>query len=250
MKFYWKIIFLTAFLADSFFASGKNSTLLFYQPSSSVHKNNIYVQGSIEQKSESKQVHLQFVRNWQLSKDKDDKLFLQEWGQKYQGTDIKLSELSLPGPDERVERVMDKLGRVEKVSRYPPGHRYYLNLLVFPAHPVSIGEKWKYDYQLNWDISDKTIPASCQIFYQLDKLSLYREEYYCAKILIQGSCQAYSGKNLVLDYRFQGKAFFDIENGREIDYQMSYSWTKSEQGANEPASSETTRLELYSIFEK
>jgi len=248
MKFRLGRIIPAIFLSAVFiFVAGKNGARLFYQPSGKASIYNHYLEGSVLQNGESKNLHLQFTRNWQLKKSKGDKYLLQEWGQKYQGSDFNLSEAGLPGPEERVEKIIDSLGRVEKVARYPAGHRYYLNLLVFPDHPVSAGNSWKYDYQINFDFAGKTVPTSCQAIYQLEKILVYRTNYRCAKILINGFCRSGPDQELTIDYRFQGKVFFDLDQGREVDYQLSYSWSKTQPAQN---LKEAVNLELYSLLER
>ncbi len=238
---------LLAALGLGAFAAGPNRVNLFYQVSAQPYSYNNYLQGTIERQGETLPVHLQFVRNWQMQKSGKDRYLLQEWGKKYQGGDFNFSEVGLPGPDERVERIMDALGRVDKVTRYPAGHRYYLNLLVFPDHPVAAGDTWKYEDRLNLNLFGKTVPCACAVAYQLENILLYRKNFRSAKILLNGSCRSAPGPNPELDYRFSGKIFFDLDRGRELDYQLNYSWVKSQPDQD---LKDTANLELYSIFEK
>jgi len=242
-----KILCGVIFIILAISVSGKNGVQLFYLPSGKPVSYNTYLEGTLTRKAETRDIHLQFTRNWQLNRTKEDKYVLQEWVQKYQGSDFELAELGLPEPEIRVEKIMDRLGRIDKVNRYPKGHRYYLGLIVFPDHPVSAGNSWKYEDQLEFDFFGKSAPANCSVIYQLEKILVYRKYYRCAKILINGSCQSIPGSELKLDYRFNGKVFFDMDTGREIDYQLNYSWFKSDPSQN---LQESARLELYSILEK
>ena len=98
-----------------------------------------YIEGTIEGGGVADKIHLQFIRNSQMAGFGMKKFVLREWGEKYQGSQMNLSGIGLPGPSEKVEKVVDKLGRVESVFRYSEGHRYYINWLVFPDHPVPVG---------------------------------------------------------------------------------------------------------------
>jgi len=204
-----------------------------------------YIEGSIEGSGVVDKAHLQFIRNSQLAGFGQKKYVLREWGEKYQGSQMNLSEIGLPGPSEKVEKVVDKLGRVESVFRYSEGHRYYINWLVFPDHPVPVGNSWKYSYPLRFDVFGKTVKADCQMEYTLDKLMVYKKRR-SAKIIIHGNCNA-QDPTTELQYGFEGKGFFDLSQGREIDYQINISWAKKDSAKN---FKEVARIELYSILEK
>jgi hypothetical protein len=204
-----------------------------------------YIEGSIEGAGRADKIHLQFVRDSQMKGFSPKKLLLKEWGEKYQGSQMDLSELGLPGPSEKIERVIDKLGRVENVLKYSAGSRYYLNWLVFPDRPVSAGGIWKYSYPLNFEVFGKTLKAECQTDYALDKIMPYKKRR-SAKIQLRGSCSGREGA-LEIQYGFEGKSFFDLDQHREIDYQLNITWVKSDAGRN---LKETAKIELYSILEK
>ena len=226
--------------------SGEEKYLLEYQPSSRVYIYHHYLQGKVESKGEANTVHLQFLRHWNLSESESEKFLLREWGEKYQGTSFDLSQLGLPFPGERIERIIDRYGRVIKVMRYPEGHRYYLNLLVFPDHSVPVGKSWKYSYQIQFELFGRSVPGTCKILYTLDKVLKYKNKN-CAKILIQARCQAGTQNTPQLDLAYQGKAFFDLENKKEVDYLLKIYWSKIDPEKNQK---EIAELELYSIFEK
>jgi hypothetical protein len=204
-----------------------------------------YIQGSIERKGEVERVHLQLVRNAQFTASGEKQYLLKEWGEKYQGSQVDFSELGIPGPGERVEKVMDRLGRVGSVLRYMPGHRYYLNWVVFPDHPLAAGASWKYEYPLVFDVFEKAVRTKCEINYTLEKVMAYKK-FFAAKILVQGACRGQDGA-AEMQYGFDGKLYFDIDQGREIDYQTNLSWAKAD---TEKHLKETARLEIYSILEK
>jgi len=214
----------------------------FVNKASSYHH---YIEGSIERKGETQKLHLQFIRNGQLSSSGDREYMLREWGEKYQGSRMDLSEIGLPNPGEKLERVIDQMGRVKSALRYSAGHRYYLNWLVFPDHPVPAGKNWNYKYQLLFDVFGKPLRADCEILYTLDKVLAYKK-HYAAKILAQGNCKA-QDQTTEMQYGFNGKSFFDLDQGREIDYQFNISWLKADGSKN---LREIARIELYSILEK
>jgi len=244
MKKFWLILFLSWVFTGS--GSGEENYLLEYQPSSQIYLYHHYLQGRLESKKEASTVHLQFLRHWQLSESGQKKLLLREWGEKYQGSSFDLSQLGLPLPGERIERIIDRYGRVVKVMRYPEGHRYYLNLLVFPDHPVPVGKSWKYSYQVQFELYGRSVPGTCEILYTLDKVLDYKNQK-SAKILIQARCQAGEQSTPQLDLSYQGKVFFDLTNKKEVDYLLKISWSKIEPEENQK---EIANLELYSIFEQ
>jgi hypothetical protein len=204
-----------------------------------------YIEGAIEGGGVVDKIHLQFVRNSQFSTFSQKKFLLREWGEKYQGSQMSLPEIGLPGPGDKVEKVIDRLGRVESVFRYSAGSRYYINWLVFTDHPMPVGSSWNYSYPLSFDVFGKTVKAECQMEYTLDKLLVYKKRH-CAKILIHGNCSA-QDPTTEFQYGFEGRSFFDLSQGREIDYQLNISWVKKDSAKN---LKEIARIELYSILEK
>lgn len=204
-----------------------------------------YIEGSIEGMGMVDKIHLQFIRNSQLTAFSQNKYLLREWGEKYQGSQMNLPAIGLPGPAEKIEKVVDKPGRVESVFRYSEGNRYYINWLVFPDHPVPAGNSWNYSYPLNFDVFGKTVRAECKMEYTLDKLLVYKKRH-SAKILVHGNCSA-QDLTTELQYGFEGKSFFDLIQNREIDYQINVSWVKKDTSKN---LKEVARIEVFSILEK
>jgi len=243
--FFFKLSFFSV-LAGIAFAQKESGYQLVYQPHSKIMVYRTYIQGSINRGESEEPVHIQFLLNRQLKIDEAGRYIYWQWGEKYQGSPFDFTELDLPLPGQRVEKVMDKLGRVEKVSRYLPGHRYYLNLLVFPEHPLSLPASWRYDYQLKFELADSSVPASCQIIYRLEKILNYKD-YNCAKIQVQGLCQGGKPEDKMFSYQFQGRSYFDIENGQEVDNQINFSWLKLDKPNN---LTESAKIELYTIMEK
>ena len=228
------------------YAQKENRYQLEYAPSKEVYVYHHYLLGQIEEKGESQAIHLQFLHKWNLSKAQENRYLLKEWGERYQGTSFDLSQLGLPCPGERVERIIDRWGRVDKVLRYPAGHRYYLNLLVFPDHPVPVGKSWEYPYKINFELFGRSIPGSCKIIYTLDKVLNYKK-HFCAKILIEAKCQAGAENQPSIDMFWKGKAFFAIDEKREIDYKLKVSWIKINPEENYK---EALNIELYSLLEE
>jgi len=242
---YLKIPLLTI-LAGIALAQKESSYNLSYQPHPEVMIYRTYIQGGINRGENEEPVHIQFLLNRQLKKDEAGKYIYWQWGEKYQGSPFDFTELDLPLPGQRVEKVMDKFGRVEKVSRYLPGHRYYLNLLVFPEHPLFPPTNWRYDYQLKLELGNNSVSASCQVIYRLEKILNYKD-YNCAKIQVQGLCQGGKPEDKMLSYQFQGRSYFDLENGQEVDNQINFSWLKVDKLNN---LTESAKIELYTILEK
>ena len=204
-----------------------------------------YLQGTIEGKAGPEKIHLQFLRNAQITALAGNKYLLKEWGQKYQGSQINFSEFDLPGPGEQLERTVTKYGKVTSVMRYLKGHRYYFRWLVFPEKPIEPGKDWSYDYPINFDVFGKSVRSKCTVNYTLERVMNYKK-HLSAKILAQGQCAGRQGP-AQLHYDFENKIFFDIDQGREVDYQINLTWTKSDSKKN---LQESAKIEIYSILEK
>jgi len=226
-------------------AAGAARFTLAYAYLDKVSSYHHYLQGSIERKGEVEKIHLQFIRNSQFSASGDKKLWLREWGEKYQGSMMALSEVGLPGQAEKIERLVDKLGRVDSVLRYPQGNIYYLNWLFFPDHPIAAGANWNYKYPLVFDLFGKQVQTNCAMNYTVDKVMVYKKRR-AAKIIGTGACHTADATS-ELQYGFDGKFYFDLDQGREIDYQLNVSWSKADslKGLKELA-----KIEIYSILEK
>jgi len=236
---------LLALLFLAALAAKEVTYLLEYKYLNKVSAYHHYIQGTIERTGEVERIHLQFVRNEQFTASGEKQYLLKEWGEKYQGSQLDFSELGLPGPGERLEKVVDRLGRVGSVLRYMQGHRYYLNWMVFPDHPLAAGASWKYEYPLVFDAFGKSVRAKCELNYTLEKAMAYKK-YFAAKILAQGVCRGQEDTAEV-QYGFDAKIYFDIDQGREIDYQTNLSWAKADTAKH---LKETAQLEIYSILEK
>jgi hypothetical protein len=238
-------ILVLALAALCLVAAKELKYLLEYKYLNKVSTYHHYLEGTIERKGEMENIHLQFMRNSELKPGNDNKLVLTEWGEKYQGSQMDFSELGLPSPGEKIERMVDKLGRVGTVLRYLQGHRYYLGWLVFPDHAIGVGNSWKYNYPLVFDALGKSVKTKCEINYTLDKVLVYKKRN-TAKILAQGICTGADPGGEV-SYGFDSKIFFDIDQGREIDYQTTVTWTKANNSRN---AREAAKIEIYSILEK
>ena len=238
-------ILLLALAAVGLVAAKEPKYLLEYKYLNKASIYHHYIEGTIERKGEVENIHVQFMRNSELKPESDNKLVLSEWGEKYQGSRLDFSELGLPNPGEKIERVADKLGRVGTVLRYLQGHRYYLNWLVFPGHPIAVGDSWKYNYPLEFNALGKPVKTKCEINYTLDRVLAYKKRF-CAKIIAQGTC-AGSTASAEVSYGFNSKIFFDIDQGREVDYQATVTWTKADNTRN---AREAAKIEIYSILEK
>ncbi|GEM_PF-1244365 len=181
-----------------------------------------YLEGSLREPNESKVLHLQFLDQWEVTGgDGGEGIFtVKETGSEYQGTRLDLRELGLPAEGEPVERQMDVLGRVARVVHYQKGSRYYLNCLTFPGRPVAVGESWKYNPTLTFTPFGRTVNTPVNIIYTLEKTLKYKG-IPCARINFSGSYRHHSETgDVVVGGEISGKAYFDLKEGLEVDYEV------------------------------
>ena len=183
-----------------------------------------FVEGVVRETSGDKVIHLQFLDNWEVaSGDQGDGLFtVRQTGSEYQnkGAKFDFREYGLPAENEPIERLMDTLGRIESVSHYQKGSRYFINCLTFPGAPVAVGESWKYSPAVTFTPYGRTVSAPVNLIYTLENIIRYKGRI-CAKISVNGS---YLYKNqagdILLVGEITGRAYFDLENNIELDYEI------------------------------
>ncbi len=182
-----------------------------------------YLQGRIQQPGEDKVIHLQFMDKWEVASGGAGQSFftIRQTGSQYQGTRPDLRELGLPPENETIEKRMDMLGRVDEVSHYQKGSRFHINCLTFPGRPVAVGESWKYSPTITFTPFGRTVSTTFNIIYTLEKVVNYKGRP-CAKVAVSGSYK-YRSENgdVIVAGEVQGKAFFDMRDKLEVDYEIN-----------------------------
>jgi len=235
-----KILALAFFVFTALFtaplASQQSYNLTYHWTVGGRTQYSMYIVGQVTTAAGTQDIRIQYTNLCEVTgEDKAKALYkVSEKSLNYSGTTFDLRSYGVTPEGEQVERTIDAYGRVASAARYGEGSRYYLLPLVLPQVPVRLEGKWKLAQTVQVPVFEQDVTTQVVIVYTFEDINRnYKGRVRkCARIRVDANYlhESLDGNSGVKG-AYQGKIFFDLEEMKLVDYQITENrreWIRSE----------------------
>ncbi len=187
----------------------------------------MYVVGNVtDSASGRRDIRIEFDDKWEVIKAADDRGYftVSEKAYNFRGEDFDLASFAVPPRDSGIERLIDRLGRVDAIQGVSYGARYRILPLMMPETPIAAQEKWVVNKDLDLPLLNEKVTGKLATVYTfVDVYPNYKMRGRdCARIKVEANYQYESpdGDKGVVG-RFHGRLFFDLIERRVVDYEIT-----------------------------